>query len=136
MTANEIKLALETRGARLARPPSAEELSSLLSIKDFDKNPLIKELYSAFDGFVSADKRSQIFMWPISRVLEERKSGVVINGRSYFPFGDWMVYSDLIMWCPENKNAPVLLLYERRTMGSSIGDFFDNFVGGKFDFIV
>ena len=131
----KVQAALLARGVKLAPPASKADLDRLGQLTGPRTDGALSKIYATFNGFEDYDKKSQICMWPIARILEQRDLATTIAGVDYAAFGDFMIDSDFLVLCPEDVTRPIYLLHEHREMAASILDFLEQLAGGKFDFL-
>jgi hypothetical protein len=71
----------------------------------------------------------------MERIAESVDLSTTVGTDKYFAIADLMIDSDFLMCCLEKQPTPILLLYERRELASSLSDFLSKLVSGKFDFL-
>lgn len=135
MEAIRVQAALLARGTKLSPPASQAELRNLANVGKEETDRYILNIYSVFDGFESHDQKSQISIWSIDEIFRKIDLNSTIGSDAYVAFGDILVDSDFIMWCPSNANLPVYLLYERREIAISVSSFLEKLGAGAFDFV-
>lgn len=131
-----ISSALKSRDVQLNPSANKDDLLALSSGLTCSLNETLREIYLQFNGFQNLDYKSQVWFWPIERVLEMSSllSTDKDNNR-YFAFGDLMLESDYIMISPGVSTSPVILLYEQKEIAPSLEEFFVSLIAGNFDFL-
>lgn len=132
MEALRVQAALLARKTKLSPPVSQAELANVGEAK---VDRYISDLYSTFNGFEGCDQKSQISIWSADRIIQEKSLRLKVDEKIYAAFGDLLIDSDFIMWCPCDASMPVYLLYERRELAKSVSDFFDKLTNGAFDLL-
>ncbi|GGF22701.1 hypothetical protein GCM10011611_30960 [Aliidongia dinghuensis] len=135
MDVRTVQSALLARGVKLAPPASKADLDRLGQLIGPRTDGALFELYSTFNGFEDYDRKSQIFIWPIARVLQERDLDTTVAGAKYVAFGDVMIDSDFLILCSESSERPIYLRHEQREMAESLLDFLKRLTDGAFDFL-
>ncbi|MDB5361155.1 MAG: hypothetical protein JWO51_2452 [Rhodospirillales bacterium] len=135
MEALRVKAALLARKTKLSPPVSQAELANLANVGEAKLDRYISDLYSTFNGFEGCDQKSQISLWSTDRVVQEKSLKSKVDEKIYAAFGDLLIDSDFIMWCPCDASMPVYLLYERRELAKSVSDFLEKLTSGAFDLI-
>jgi len=135
MEALQVQTALLARETKLSPPASQAELTRLASVGEGKVDKYILDLYSTFNGFEGCDQKSQISLWSIDRIVQEKSLESKMDDKIYAVFGDLLIDSDFVMWCPNNANLPVYLLHERRELAASVADFLEKLAVGGFDFV-
>lgn len=97
-------------------------------------NAYVRDLYRAFDGFSLADNRSQIQLWSLQEVTENWDLCTDSGGQRYLPVGDFLIYSDFVMFPLEREASPVFYLYEQSQLAAGTPEFFEKLIAGTFDF--
>ncbi len=130
-----VQSALLARGVKLSPPATKTDLERLGRFAGSHANKSLFEIYSVFDGFEEYDRKSQILIWPIHKVIQMENVASTIDGEKYIAFGDVMIESDFLMVGADNGNLPVRLLHEGREMAVSMLDFLKGLSDGRFDFL-
>lgn len=135
MSTTDISSILKNRGVELNPPASKDNLTVLSNFVGCSVNETLVEIYLQFNGFQNLDYKSQVWFWPIERVLKMASLSTEFNNNRYFAFGDVILESDYIMFSPELSKAPVTLFFEQKELASSLEEFFMSLALGKFDFL-
>jgi SMI1 / KNR4 family (SUKH-1) len=131
----EIRLELETRGVALGSPATAQDLQTIERQMGISLDEYWKQIYLQFNGFAAHHARSVISLWPLDKIIEQRRLSIVVNGRILVALGDVLIDSDFVMGCLEGNSLPLFLLYERRELAPTASAFFERLVLGQFDFL-
>lgn len=94
------------------------------------------ELYQNFDGFKNLDTKSMFELWSIDRITSEAVEFVTTIGPAkYFPVGDFMIFSDvLVLRERRDDHGPTLLfLYEQTEPAPTLFDFLQDLAHGLND---
>jgi hypothetical protein len=129
-----ILTALETRRVEVGNPTGDQYLKQFEEEMALSLDTFFRQMYSQFNGFATCDDKSQIFLWPLEVILQNRSLSVQVERKKYFAIGDLLIDSDFVMCCLEIESAPIFLLYEKRELAPTASTFFDRFVLGEFDF--
>jgi hypothetical protein len=73
LDATTIANELEARGVELAKPVSDEHLKQFEAEMAVTLDEFFRQIYLKFNGFVSADDKTHIELWPLARILVERE---------------------------------------------------------------
>lgn len=131
----EEKMNLEKKGIELCAPATVEELELAATELQVRLDQYYMRLFLSFDGFASADFKSQINMWGIKQICTERHMSVEVHGVRMYAIGDLTIDSDFIIACLEDSGMPVLLLSDRRVLASSLASFLNKLSAGHYDFV-
>jgi hypothetical protein len=134
MNSTAIQTALRARGVGLGDATTELRLNKFEEDMGLSLALFFRALYLQFDGFVMCDEKSQISLWPLERVLQNRSLAVRIEEDRFFAMGDVLVDSEFLMFCFEKEATPVFLLYEKRELARTATAFFQKFISGDFDF--
>lgn len=129
--ANELK----ARGVELGKPVSDQQLKQFEAEMALSLDGQVRQIYLKFNGFMRPDPKSEIFLWPLARILESRSMSFEVGQERYFAVGDLLIDSDFIMCCLQKETSPVVLLYEKRELAPSASAFFQRLISGNFDFL-
>jgi SMI1/KNR4 family protein SUKH-1 len=129
-----LRTALEARSVELRPPASEQSVRQLERELQLTLNETLRELYLQFDGFASCDSKSQMMLWPLERIVEEKELSQVGPEGRVFAIGDFLIDSDFLM-SPLSVRGPVSLLEERRTLAPSVEAFLVKLTGKEFDFL-
>jgi hypothetical protein len=129
----EIRIALEARGVELENPTDDQQLNELERELKRSFDDFYRGIYSTFNGFRSYDQRSQIYLWPMQRIYDERSLSIEKDGNNYFAMGDFLIDSDILMFCLDREDVPIFFLYERKELAPTTREFFMRLLSGKFD---
>lgn len=124
---------LEARGVDLEPPASDISLTQLEAALGVALDPSIRAIYRQFDGFRTPDRRSQLTLWPLQRVMDERGSAHLVGPEFHFAFGDFLIDSDLLVTCLSTP-TPVRMLSEQKELADSVPELLDKILQGAFDF--
>jgi len=97
MEALQLHAALLARGTQLSPPASQAALREFADVEGIQSGEYIAKIYSIFKGFKNYDQRSQINLWSIERIFQEKVLESVFEGEKYSAFGDFLVEADFIM---------------------------------------
>jgi hypothetical protein len=129
-----IRFKLEARGVKPGDPIAGHCLRRFESEAELSLNENLVSMYENFNGFLTCDEWSQIFLWPLERILEYASITVRVADHTFYPIGDLLIDSDFIM-CSLEKRSDVFLLHEERQLASDVPEFLENLVRGAFDFL-
>lgn len=135
MNPTEVKEALEDRDVLLGSPADEAGLARFERELGLRLDGYIRRIYAAFDGFLDCDHGSQYLVWPLERIGLHINERMRIGEDWYYPIGDFMIDTDLLMCCLEQEARPIFLRYEKRQVASSFSGFLDNLVAGQYDFL-
>jgi hypothetical protein len=130
-----IRNVFENRGVQLRAPVDERHLSQFEQQTAVRLHPFFRHVYLEFDGFASCDDKNQIFLWPLGRILENRGLSQRFEQGEYFAIGDFLIDSDFVMCSLVKEAAPVIFLYEKRTLAPTASVFFRRLASGDFDFL-
>jgi hypothetical protein len=124
-TAAAIRDALMARRTGLSDPASEQDLQRLEGALAVALNTHARQLYLTFNGFSAADENSQIRLWSLSEIANNKELCTEIGGLRYFPAGDFLIDSDVVMFPCETEYSPVVYLYERRQFAAIVRYFLE-----------
>jgi hypothetical protein len=131
----KVQAALKARGVELCNSATSDSLGEFEAQLGLRLDSEVRQLYLHFDGFVSYDSKSQMALWPLHRIVQNKSLSCEMRSQRWFAIGDFLIDADFLMCCPTNGSAPVFLLYEGRELASSVSDFLEKLVCGGFDFL-
>ena len=134
LTAWAIRDALAARGIGLSAPANEQDLRQLESELAAPLSEYTRQLYLAFNGFSAPDERSMIQLWSLPEIVSHRDDCAEIGGQLYFPAGDFLIYSDFVMFPCETETSPVIYQYEQAPIAADVPEFFEKIIAGAFDF--
>jgi hypothetical protein len=129
----EIRIALEARGVELEKPADDAKLNEFERGLRLSLDNFYRGIYSQFNGFHLCDQRSHICLWQMQRIYDERALSLEKDGNNYFAAGDFLIDSDILMFCLSREDIPILFLYERKELASTAREFFTKLISGQFD---
>jgi hypothetical protein len=135
LIATAVRDALAARGIGLPAPATEHDLRQFESDLNGSLSTYVRGLYRAFNGFSSADERSQIRLWSLQEVAKNRDLCAEFDQQRYFPAGDFLIDSDFVMFPLEQEASPVIYLHERRQLAAGTSEFFEKLIAGAFDFL-
>lgn len=125
---------LEAKGGELGEPASDEQLKKFEEEMGLTLDTFFRKIYLTFNGFVSADDKNHIELWPLARIVEERKESLEREQERYFAIGDFMMDADFLMCCLTRESAPIFYLAEKTELAPTASTFFTRLISGDFDF--
>jgi len=134
MDSKVIRNALQARGIELGPPVSGDYLAQFEKEMALSLDEYFRRSYCEFNGFESCDKKSQICLWPLGRILQNRSLSIQVENELYFLIGDFLIDSDFLVCCLQRERAPIFLLYERRELALAASAFFEKLISGDFDY--
>lgn len=129
-----MRTALEAKGVELGKPATDQSLMRLERELQLTLHHELRNLYLQFDGFSSYDHKSQMMLWPLERIVEEKALAHEASGVRFFAIGDFLIDTDFLI-SPLSSEGPVVLLYEQRRLAPSVTAFLEKLTSGKFDFL-
>jgi hypothetical protein len=134
LTATAIRDALAARGNDICGPAEERDLLQFEADLNVTLNIYVRNLYGTFNGLSSMDPGSRIQLWSLEEVAENKELCVEVAGQRYFPVGDFLIDSDIVMIPLESEASPVFYLHERRELAANTPEFFGKLIAGAFDF--
>jgi hypothetical protein len=119
------------RGCIIGSPADTSVLVQLEKKINCPIHSDIKDIYNLFNGIQSYDEKSLISIWSIEEILAFKPEHRLRD--CYFPFGDIMFNSEIISCSSFSPHLPVVSMESDREIASSLYNFWDGFVSGRFD---
>ena len=135
MDLSRIRTLLEKKCIKLAQGVDLATLNHFKTVRGLEVDTELLKLYSGFNGFDEYDAKSQILVWSLRLLFDDRNETVTYIHRPYVGFGDFLIMSDTFMCCPTDIRAPIFLLHEGREVSSTMEDFFFKLGLGEFDYL-
>lgn len=133
MNPNELRIAFEARGLELGVPADERLLYRVETQLGLSFDTDFRKFYFEFNGFISHDGKSHIFLWPLERIVENANLSVTLDGGRSLAIGDFLMDSDFLMANIHDGSSPVFLLFEKRVLAPTISALLHGLASGQFD---
>ena len=120
---------LRAKGVELREPASAEEVKQFEQDMGLTLDPFFRRIYSQFNGFIDGD--IDIELWPLKRILEERRNTVERGRERYFAIGDFMLDADFLMCCLTREVAPIFHRGAPEDLAPTASKLFAKLIAGE-----
>lgn len=116
--------------AKLKPPATTQQVVDAEATLGVKFAPFYIDLFKCFNGFFEADERL-VKLWSLQEIVDESAYACLKSGVKYFPIGDVIIYSHLILVAFENDRLPVYYTDSDEEIASDVADFLAKLAQGE-----